>query len=157
MWHEVDLCYFQVESSSDRCMKHAELLQICLTPSVILGVIVKGLVAFSEHGLMIRWWSLGSVWWEKLSRNLAPVQCTKLIFVPPWEGFSPNSSRSSIMASILGHDNRANLQDKAWDSTYADNLKFLMHNLDLSYQLQWVGERKVLLSRHGLELGAFPL
>jgi hypothetical protein len=27
MWHEVELCYFQVESSSDRCMKHAELLQ----------------------------------------------------------------------------------------------------------------------------------
>ena len=71
---------------------------------------MQGLVAFSEHGLMIRWWSLGSVWWEKLSRNLAPVQCTKLIFVPPWEGFSPNSSRSSIMASILGHDNQANLQ-----------------------------------------------
>ncbi|KAK4435409.1 hypothetical protein Salat_0704300 [Sesamum alatum] len=49
----------------------------------------EGLVAFSENGLMIRWWSLGSVWWEKLSRNLVPVQCTKLIFVPPWEGFSP--------------------------------------------------------------------
>jgi hypothetical protein len=75
-----------------------------------LSFYMQGLVAFSEHGLMIRWWSLGSVWWEKLSRNLAPVQCTKVIFVPPWEGFSPNSSRSSIMASILGHDNQANLQ-----------------------------------------------
>lgn len=57
---------------------------------------------------MIRWWSLGSVWWEKLSRNLVPVQCSKLIFVPPWEGFSPNSTRSSIMASVLRDDGQAN-------------------------------------------------
>lgn len=70
----------------------------------------QGLVAFSEHGLMIRWWSLGTVWWEKLSRNLVPVQCTKLIFVPPWEGFSPNTSRSSIMARVMGHDKEATLQ-----------------------------------------------
>ncbi|PSS09381.1 WD repeat-containing protein [Actinidia chinensis var. chinensis] len=66
----------------------------------------EGLLAFSEHGLMIRWWSLGSAWWEKLSRNLVPVQCTKLIFVPPWEGFSPNSTRSSIME--MDHDRQAN-------------------------------------------------
>lgn len=59
---------------------------------------------------MIRWWSLGSVWWEKLSRNLAPVQYTKLIFVPPWEGFSPNSTRSSIMASVLGNGRQASSQ-----------------------------------------------
>lgn len=57
---------------------------------------------------MIRWWSLGSVWWEKLSRNLVPVQCSKLIFVPPWEGFSPNSTRSSIMASVLRDDGQTN-------------------------------------------------
>ncbi|GAA0149740.1 hypothetical protein LIER_08845 [Lithospermum erythrorhizon] len=60
----------------------------------------EGLVAFSETGLMIRWWSLGSVWWDKLSRNLTAVQCTKLIFVPPWEGFSSNPFRSSIMATV---------------------------------------------------------
>ncbi|XP_027916388.1 uncharacterized protein LOC114175787 isoform X2 [Vigna unguiculata] len=70
----------------------------------------EGLVAFSEHGLLIRWWSLGSFWWEKLSRNFVPVQCTKLIFVPPWEGFSPNSSRSSIMANILETDRLQNFQ-----------------------------------------------
>ena len=69
----------------------------------------QGLVAFSENGLMIRWWSLGTAWWEKLSRNVVPVQCTKLIFVPP-EGLSPNSSRSSIMASIAGHDERVSSQ-----------------------------------------------
>lgn len=68
---------------------------------------MQGLVAFSENGLMIRWWSLGSVWWEKLSRNLVPVQCTKLIFVPPWEGFAPSSTRSSIMASALSDDGQA--------------------------------------------------
>lgn len=62
---------------------------------------LQGLVAFSENGLMIRWWSLGSVWWEKLNRNLVPVRCSKLILVPEWEGFSPNSTRTSIMASLL--------------------------------------------------------
>lgn len=71
---------------------------------------MQGLLAFSEHGLMIRWWSLGSVWWERLSRNFVPVQCTKLIFVPPWEGLSPNSSRLSIMASITGNDRQVNSQ-----------------------------------------------
>lgn len=65
---------------------------------------LQGLVAFSEHGLMIRWWSLGSGWWEKLSRNYVPVQCTKLIFIPPWEGFSPKTARTSVMASIMGSD-----------------------------------------------------
>lgn len=65
---------------------------------------LQGLVAFSEHGLMIRWWSLGSGWWEKLSRNYVPVQCTKLIFIPPWEGFSPKTARTSVMASIMGSE-----------------------------------------------------
>ncbi|KAF2313386.1 hypothetical protein GH714_010705 [Hevea brasiliensis] len=116
-----------------------------------------GLVAFSEHGLMIRWWSLGSVWWEKLSRSLVPVQCTKLIFVPPWEGFSPNSARSSVMASIMGHDRQSNLQDNARSLSYADSLKMLIQNFDFSYRLEWVGQRKVLLTRHGMELGTFPL
>ncbi|XP_048319702.2 uncharacterized protein LOC107430195 isoform X1 [Ziziphus jujuba] len=117
----------------------------------------EGLLAFSEHGLMIRWWSLGSVWWEKLSRNLAPVQCTKLIFVQPWEGFSPNSSRSSIMASIMGHDRQVNFLENSKGSSHADSLKLLVHNLDLSYRLEWVGQRKVLLTRHGQELGTFQL
>ncbi|PON39898.1 Regulatory associated protein of TOR [Parasponia andersonii] len=117
----------------------------------------EGLVAFSEHGLMIRWWSLGSVWWEKLSRNLVPVQCTKLIFVPPWEGFSPNSSRSSIMASIMGHNRQVDFQENPKVSNHPDNLKLLIHNVDLSYRLEWFGERKVLLSRHGHELGTFQL
>ncbi|KAI9175137.1 hypothetical protein LWI28_027904 [Acer negundo] len=117
----------------------------------------EGLVAFSEHGLMIRWWSLGSLWWEKLSRNFVPVQCTKLIFVPPSEGFSPKSTRSSVMANIMGHDGHGNLQENASSLSYADSLKLVIHNLDLSYRLEWVGERKVLLTRHGLELGTFQL
>nr|KYP58650.1 WD repeat-containing protein 7 [Cajanus cajan] len=117
----------------------------------------EGLVAFSEHGLLIRWWSLGSFWWEKLSRNFVPVQCTKLIFVPPWEGFSPNSSRSSIMANILETDRQLNFQDNAKDSNHGDCLKQLLHNLDLSYRLEWAEGRKVLLTRHGHELGTFQL
>ncbi|XP_065632257.1 uncharacterized protein LOC112022753 isoform X3 [Quercus suber] len=117
----------------------------------------EGLLAFSEHGLMIRWWSLGSVWWERLSRNFVPVQCTKLIFVPPWEGLSPNSSRLSIMASITGNGRQVNSQENASSVSHADSLKLLIHNLDLSYRLEWVAERKVLLIGHGHELGTFQL
>ncbi|XP_052211595.1 uncharacterized protein LOC127814250 isoform X3 [Diospyros lotus] len=117
----------------------------------------EGLVAFSEHGLMIRWWSLGSAWWEKLSRNPVPVQCTKLIFVPPWEGFSPNATRSSIMASTEEHDPQAITKENTGALSQMDRLKLLIHNLDLSYRLEWVGERKVLLMKHGQELGTFQL
>ncbi|KAL6502370.1 hypothetical protein OROHE_024648 [Orobanche hederae] len=117
----------------------------------------EGLVAFSENGLMIRWWSLGSVWWEKLSRNHVPVQCTKVIFVPPWEGFSPNCTRSSIMASVLRDDGRANSPGNNKAPTEMDRLKLLIHNLDLSYRLEWVGDRKVKLSQHSHELGTFQL
>ncbi|KAK6137386.1 hypothetical protein DH2020_028858 [Rehmannia glutinosa] len=67
----------------------------------------EGLVAFSENGLMIRWWSLGS------------------------------------------GNNKA--------STEMDRLKLLIHNLDLSYRLEWVGERKVKLSQHSHELDSIPL
>ncbi|KAL5188830.1 Serine/threonine-protein phosphatase PP1 [Glycine soja] len=117
----------------------------------------EGLVAFSENGLLIRWWSLGSFWWEKLSRNFVPVQCTKLIFVPPWEGFSPNSSRSSIMANILETDRQMNFQDNVRDSNHGDSPKHALHSLDLSYRLEWVEGRKVLLTRHGHQLGTFQL
>ncbi|THU52515.1 hypothetical protein C4D60_Mb10t04790 [Musa balbisiana] len=116
----------------------------------------EGLVAFSENGLMIRWWSLGTAWWEKLSRSLVPVQCTKLIFVPP-EGFSPSSSRSSMIATIIGNDKRGNSPDKIKELDDADVLKLLTHSLDLSYRLQWVGGKKVALIRHGQELGTFQL
>ncbi|KAJ8646225.1 hypothetical protein MRB53_007973 [Persea americana] len=118
----------------------------------------EGLVAFSENGLMIRWWSLGSGWWEKLSKSLVPVQCTKLIFLPPWEGFSPNSSRSSIMASMIERDNQVVSQEKTpRGSSDADSLNLLIHNLDLSYRLEWVRERKAVLMRHSHELGTFQL
>ncbi|EPS66164.1 hypothetical protein M569_08611 [Genlisea aurea] len=108
----------------------------------------EGLVAFSENGLMIRWWSLGSVWWEKLSRNLVPVHCTKLIFVPPWEGFSPSSTRSSIMASPVAA--AANGKKAAYSNE-------VVQNLDLSYRLQWLEQRKVRLLQHGRELSIFQL
>ncbi|PKA51273.1 hypothetical protein AXF42_Ash010713 [Apostasia shenzhenica] len=117
----------------------------------------EGLVAFSENGLMIRWWSLGTAWWEKLSRNLVPVQCAKLIFVPPWEGFSPNSSRSSIMENIVGNDIWTDSEGKPRESDEAERLRLLLHNLDLSYRLQWVSSRNVLLTWHGQQLGTFPL
>ena len=98
-------CYRQ------RCLENFwALCSACLFKCLDMSFKLQGLVAFSEHGLMIRWWSLGSAWWEKLSRNHVPAQCTKLIFVPPWEGMSPKSSRSSVMATILGHDGQANSQ-----------------------------------------------
>ncbi|KAI4972036.1 hypothetical protein ZWY2020_002961 [Hordeum vulgare] len=112
----------------------------------------EGLVAFSENGLMIRWWSLGSAWWERLSRSLTPIQCTKLIYVPPWEGFSPNSARLSIISSILGHDKHKNSESKTRELDEADNLKLLLHNLDLSYRLHWVGGKTIKLTRHDQDL-----
>lgn len=115
----------------------------------------EGLVAFSENGLMIRWWSFGSAWWERLTRNLAPIQCTKLIYVPPWEGFSPNSGRLSIISSILGHGKHGSSEKKTKELDEADNLKLLLHNLDLSYRLHWVGRKTIKLTRHGQELGIF--
>ncbi|TVU08986.1 hypothetical protein EJB05_42418, partial [Eragrostis curvula] len=116
----------------------------------------EGLVAFSENGLMIRWWSLGTAWWERLGRSLTPIQCTKLIYVPPWEGFSPNSARLSIISSIL-HDKQGNPEKKTKELDEADNLKLLLHNLDLSYRLHWVGGKTIKLTRHGQELGTFQL
>ncbi|XP_047323179.1 uncharacterized protein LOC124926900 isoform X2 [Impatiens glandulifera] len=118
----------------------------------------EGLVAFSEHGLMIRWWSLGSIWWEKLSRNFVPVQCTKMIFVPPWEGFSPKAAtRTSIMASVMPRDGQASPKEIKGGLCDTDQLKHLILNLDLSYRLEWVGSRKVVLKMHDQELGAFQL
>ncbi|XP_010541230.1 PREDICTED: uncharacterized protein LOC104814738 isoform X2 [Tarenaya hassleriana] len=117
----------------------------------------EGLVAFSENGLLIRWWSLGSIWWEKLSRSLTPVQCTKLIFVPPWEGFSSNTFRSSVISTITGQDQDRVAQENCNNLSNADWVKQLVHHVDLSYRLEWVGERKVRLTRHGVELGTFPL
>lgn len=119
----------------------------------------EGLVAFSETGLMIRWWSYssGSVWWEKLNKNLVPVQCTKLIFVPPWEGFSPNANRSSIMASVFSKGGDANSQENTNASNEMDRFKQLLHNIDLSYRIEWVGQRKIKLTQHGRDLGTFQL
>ncbi|KAH0910586.1 hypothetical protein HID58_033907 [Brassica napus] len=113
----------------------------------------EGLVAFSENGLMIRWWSLGSVWWEKLSRSLTPVQCTKLIFMHPWDGFSSNSSRTSVISSITSHDEETPLQETSKNISHAERLKQLVQHLDLSYRLVWANERKVVLTRHSVELG----
>ncbi|XP_019224638.1 PREDICTED: uncharacterized protein LOC109206281 isoform X2 [Nicotiana attenuata] len=119
----------------------------------------EGVVAFSETGMMIRWWSYssGSVWWEKLSKNLVHVQCTKLIFVPPWEGFSPNANRSSIMASVFGKDGEANPKENTNASNELDRFKQLLHNIDLSYRIEWVGQRKIKLTQHGRDLCTFQL
>jgi hypothetical protein len=43
------------------------------------------------------------------------------------------------------------------DLDEADNLKLLLHNLDLSYRLYWVGGKTVKLTRHTQELGIFQL
>ncbi|KAL8138888.1 hypothetical protein V2J09_004889 [Rumex salicifolius] len=116
----------------------------------------EGLVAFSENGLIVRWWSLGSAWWEKLSRNV-PLQCTKLIYLPPWEGFSPSTSRASIFGSMLGNGDRSTSQDHKRDLSDLEFQNHLIHNLDLSYRLEWASERKVNLTKQGQMLGTFQL
>jgi len=40
-------------------------------------------------------------------------------------------------------------------SSDGDGFNIVLYNLDLSYKLEWVGDRKVLLTRHGQELGTF--
>ncbi|XP_078443078.1 transducin/WD40 repeat-like superfamily protein isoform X2 [Wolffia australiana] len=116
----------------------------------------EGLVAFSEHGLTIRWWPLGRAWWEKFGRSSAPIQCAKLIFVPPWEGFSPSSTRSSIMATISG-DYQKQAQSMEPENVEGDSIKTLVQNIDLSYQFKWLDGKNVALLRHGQELGCFQL
>ncbi|KAG7615578.1 putative transcription factor WD40-like family [Arabidopsis thaliana] len=113
----------------------------------------EGLVAFSENGLMIRWWSLGSVWWEKLSQSLTRIQCTKLIFIHPWDGFSSSSSRTSVISSISNDEQELPLQETAKNISHVERLKQLVQHLDLSYRLEWASERKVVLTRHNVELG----
>lgn len=49
------------------------------------------------------------------------------------------------------------LQTKTRELDEADNLKLLLHNLDLSYHLHWVGGKTIILTRHGQELGTFQL
>jgi hypothetical protein len=49
------------------------------------------------------------------------------------------------------------LQKKTKQLDEADNLKLLLHNLDLSYRLHWVGGKTTKLTRHGQELGTFQL
>lgn len=53
------------------------------------------------------------------------------------------------------------LQDNNHDNSKGcgemDRLNLLIHNLDLSYRLEWSGERQVKLSRHGHQLGIFQL
>ncbi|KAF9602575.1 hypothetical protein IFM89_029874 [Coptis chinensis] len=94
---------------------------------------------------------------ETKLKNLVPVQCTKLIFVPPWEGFSPKYSRASIMESITGRDKQVNSEENSKGSSDINSPRLLIYNLDLSYHLEWVGERKVSLTRRGYELGTFQL
>lgn len=115
----------------------------------------EGLVAFSHHGLMIRWWSLEAAWWEKLSRNTVPVQCTKLILVPPSEDISPKSSRANTTANNKGcttdetHNHERGMPD--------GHTKNTTQKIELSYRLEWKPGKKVVLLQHGKEFGTFQL
>lgn len=115
----------------------------------------EGLVAFSHHGLMIRWWSLEAAWWEKLSRNTVPVQCTKLILVPPSEDISPKSSRANTTANNKScttdetHNHERGMPD--------GHTKTTTQKIELSYRLEWKPGKKVVLSQHGKEFGTFQL
>lgn len=100
----------------------------------------EGLVAFSHHGLMIRWWSLEAAWWEKLSRSTVPVQCTKLILVPPSADISPPDET---------HNHERGIAD--------GHTKTAAQRIELSYRLEWQPGKKVLLLQHGKEFGTFQL
>lgn len=67
-----------------------------------------------------------------------------------------NGSTPDVLSEWL-HLGMSLLQEDARGSGHMDSMKLLIHNLDLSYRLEWVSERKVLLTRHGQELGTFPL
>ncbi|KAH7405282.1 hypothetical protein KP509_15G063500 [Ceratopteris richardii] len=119
----------------------------------------EGVVAFSQHGLIIRWWSLSSVWWEKLSRVNTPVQCNKLVLVPPWSGFSPKSSRSSIMATISKSSSEAHFPtfESRWHQKEETVLRTESRSIDLSFKLEWRAEKTIALIHNGQELGLFQL
>eukprot|EP00250_Pteridium_aquilinum_P014398 c21963_g1_i1 orf=61-4728(+) len=117
-----------------------------------------GVVAFSQHGLMIRWWSLSTIWWEKLSRVNTPLQCNKLVLVPPWSGFSPKSSRSSIMATISNTSEMEQTYEESKCYQHEDTAaRANSQNIDLSFRLEWKSGKKILLLHHGQQLGVFQL
>lgn len=121
--------------SGDIAMSTTEgISALCFSPDG------EGLVAFSHHGLMIRWWSLEAAWWEKLSRSTVAVQCTKLILVPPSADISPPDET---------HNHERGMAD--------GHTKTTAQRIELSYRLEWKPGKKVLLLQHGKEFGTFQL
>lgn len=116
----------------------------------------EGLVAFSHHGLMLRWWSLEAAWWEKLSRSTVPVQYTKLILVPPSADISPESSRASIMANSMVCSSADETHNRERGMTDG-HMKITAQKIELSYRLEWKPGKKVVLLQHGKEFGLFQL
>ncbi|KAJ7567333.1 hypothetical protein O6H91_02G142800 [Diphasiastrum complanatum] len=125
--------------------------------SVIGGI---SALSFSPdgEGLTMRWWSLGAAWWEKLSRALVPVQCTKMILVPPSAGFSPKSSHASIISTLENNNHAVQENDKE-GTTAPEHLleRPFSENMDLSYRLEWRYGRTVALLHHGEELFSVQL
>ncbi|KAK4365429.1 hypothetical protein RND71_016787 [Anisodus tanguticus] len=80
-----------------------------------------------------------------------------LSFSPDGEGFSANANRSSIMASVFSKGGDAKSQEKTNASNEMDRFKQLLHNIDLSYRIELVGQRKIKLIQHGRDLGTFQL
>ncbi|CAK9231339.1 unnamed protein product [Sphagnum troendelagicum] len=117
----------------------------------------EGLVAFSQQGLTIRWWSLGAAWWDRLSRTLVPIQCTKLVLVPPWAGFSPRSSSSSMMAFVYRSSEQLEQDEVSRRLSEDMSPRLAFHNVDLAFRLEWKPNKKVSLLHHGQELGIFQL
>ncbi|XP_024521936.1 uncharacterized protein LOC9643384 isoform X1 [Selaginella moellendorffii] len=107
----------------------------------------EGLVAFSHQGLILRWWSVGAAWWDKLSRSTVPVQCTKLVLLPPSPGFSPKSSSTSIIGNLSGSKNVEEVEEESESE----------ETIDLSFRLHWKSDRIVILSRGNHQVGVFQL
>lgn len=116
----------------------------------------EGLVAFSHHGLMIRWWSLEAAWWEKLSRSTVPVQCTKLILVTASEDISPESSRENTTANSMGCSTPDETHNHERGTTDG-HTKTTTQKIELSYRLEWKPGKKAVLLQHGKEFWTFQL
>eukprot|EP00850_Spirogloea_muscicola_P021217 SM000241S08506 [mRNA] locus=s241:23861:30392:+ [translate_table: standard] len=117
----------------------------------------EGLIAFSQRGMVLRWWSLGANWWQKLNRGVVTVQCTKMVLVPPLPGLSQASFPSligTLTESECGEPQSptARRLSQSLASGGASPLQLALQTLDLSFRLEWRPvDRRIALHHQGKE------
>eukprot|EP00850_Spirogloea_muscicola_P009149 SM000050S17074 [mRNA] locus=s50:671217:677504:- [translate_table: standard] len=121
----------------------------------------EGLIAFSQRGMVLRWWSLGANWWQKLNRGVVTVQCTKMVLVPPLPGLSQASFPSligTLTESECGEPQSptARRLSQSLASGGASPLQLALQTLDLSFRLEWRPvDRRIALHHQGKEVKNF--